>query len=728
MADVKIDFFCNGQKTTIQSKSNEKMKDIIDKVLIKLDKTKDSIYFIYGGKYLNEDLTFEEIANSQDKERKTISVITYDIEKDTNSKREMFKLSKNIICPDCKEDIILAIKDYKITLFDCKNGHKRENILLKDFDETQNIDESLIFCDDCKAANKSTTYQNRIYKCNTCQQILCPLCRNKHDKTHYIIDYEQKFFICNIHNDLFFSYCQNCKKNICLGCEKEHVEHKIITFGRIMPDMNQINKQLTELKSAIDKYKKDINEIISTLNNLIQNLDYYYSISFRIVNNYEIKNRNYSIFQNIEAISNSNKNLINDINNITNETSIPNKFNKMLNMYNSMSPYDKSFNVTPEEFNNDINDQKNIIKEKEIKNEEKPEIKLENKEQEINIDFKLDSSNDKYDNFNICRIKEIKSFKSEKYSDKNNSYEKLIYIILKDGRLLTYQPLFDEKYNLWGICVYDPKNNFNCDIKREIYIKGMIQNDDGTIIIMTSHTQYKKLLLMKIEEKNFKVIQTIDIDYSFFLFRLSNKKFVKFREYSKIIEYTFYLYSYENNKIVIEKDFGDKKENIEYIYDICLINENEIALICKKKGRVYGSNYWLIFYNITRQEKISDIKLCDENDSKNEIHNLFLLNKKYLLGSGREIFNLFNITTKSLEKKITKFFDYNFMVSLNDENFLSVNYDEIIQFEIDSDIDIKIVAREKYKSKYKFRFDYVGKFPGNKLIMQNRENIIIFDY
>jgi hypothetical protein len=495
-----------------------------------------------------------------------------------------------------------------------------------------------------------------------------------------------------------------------------------------MPDMNQINKQLTELKSAIDKYKKDINEIISTLNNLIQNLDYYYSISFRIVNNYEIKNRNYSIFQNIEAISNSNKNLINDINNITNETSIPNKFNKMLNMYNSMSPYDKSFNVTPEEFNNDINDQKNIIKEKEIKNEEKPEIKLENKEQEINIDFKLDSSNDKYDNFNICRIKEIKSFKSEKYSNKNNSYERLIYIILKDGRLLTYQPLFDEKYNLWGICVYDPKNNFNCDIKREIYIKGMIQNDDGTIIIMTSHSQDKKLILMKIEEKNFKVIQTIDIDYSFFLFRLSNKKFVKFRDYSKIIEYTVYLYSYENNKIVIEKDFGDKKEKIEIIRDICLINENEIALICKKKGRFYGSNYWLIFYDITNQGKISDIKICDENDSKNEINDLFLLNKKYLLGSGREIFNLFNITTKSLERKITKFFDYNFMVSLNDENFLSVNYDEIIQFEIDSDNDIKIVAREQYKSKYKLPFHYVGKFPGNKLIMQNRDNIIIFDY
>ena len=73
--------------------------------------------------------------------------------------------------------------------------------------------------------------------------------------------------------------------------------------------------------------------------------------------------------------------------------------------------------------------------------------------------------------------------------------------------------------------------------------------------------------------------------------------------------------------------------------------------------------------------------------------------------------------------------DYNFIVSLNDNYFWTINNDEIVQFEIDED-DINIIASEKYKSKYKlpFDYDYVGKFSVNKLIMQNRENTIIFEY
>lgn len=37
---------------------------------------------------------------------------------------------KNIICPECGEYSKIIIKDFKISLFGCKNGHNINNILL----------------------------------------------------------------------------------------------------------------------------------------------------------------------------------------------------------------------------------------------------------------------------------------------------------------------------------------------------------------------------------------------------------------------------------------------------------------------------------------------------------------------------------------------------------------------------------------------------------------------
>ena len=73
-------------------------------------------------------------------------------------------------------------------MYECKNGHKMENILLNEFEETQNIDLSHIKCDICKKNNKSISYNNIFYKCLTCNNNICPLCKSNHDKEHKIIN------------------------------------------------------------------------------------------------------------------------------------------------------------------------------------------------------------------------------------------------------------------------------------------------------------------------------------------------------------------------------------------------------------------------------------------------------------------------------------------------------------------------------------------------------------
>ena len=127
-----------------------------------------------------------------------------------------------------------------------KNGHVVDDILFKDFEKTQTIDESLIICTKCKK-NKSSTYNKEMYICNECNMNLCPLCRSNHDKNHKIIDYEQKYYICNVHNKEYNSYCETCNKDICLLCKKEHKDHDIISYDDIVPE--DINKE--EVKTGI---------------------------------------------------------------------------------------------------------------------------------------------------------------------------------------------------------------------------------------------------------------------------------------------------------------------------------------------------------------------------------------------------------------------------------------------------------------------------------------------
>ena len=55
----------------------------------------------------------------------------------------IFQDSKEIICPICKENCLIEIKDYKILLYNCKNNHN-SNYLLNEYKETQKINISEI--------------------------------------------------------------------------------------------------------------------------------------------------------------------------------------------------------------------------------------------------------------------------------------------------------------------------------------------------------------------------------------------------------------------------------------------------------------------------------------------------------------------------------------------------------------------------------------------------------
>ena len=287
----QVEFICNDQITIIQCNENEKMKDIIKKYAIKTQQNLDKVIFLYGGNQTNIDfleLTFDEVASSEDKIRKKMSILVN--KEEENEDFTNLQKSKNIICPECKENIRMNMKNYKISLFDCKNKHRKDNILLNQFESTQYIDESKIICEKCKT-NKSLTFENNFFICITCKIYICPLCKTKHDKEHDIIDYALKNYICFCHNENYNSYCNVCKQDICLYCEKDHANHTLISFGGIIPDKKDLNEKLNTFRNKINEFKDDIKEIMTTLNNLMDNLDIYFDIYEKMINNFEKKQK-----------------------------------------------------------------------------------------------------------------------------------------------------------------------------------------------------------------------------------------------------------------------------------------------------------------------------------------------------------------------------------------------------------------------------------------------------
>ena len=158
---------------------------------------------------------------------------------------------------------MINIKDYKINLYGCKNGHKIENILLNEYENIQKIDMSKVICNKCY---KNNINKEEFYICNECNINLCPLCKYKHDKNHNIINYNDRYFICSKHNDSYIKYCKECKENICSKCIDEHNNHNIIELLNLIPNKDKLLKEMKYMREFINKLKINIEEIKNILN------------------------------------------------------------------------------------------------------------------------------------------------------------------------------------------------------------------------------------------------------------------------------------------------------------------------------------------------------------------------------------------------------------------------------------------------------------------------------
>jgi hypothetical protein len=205
---------------------------------------------------------------------------------------------------------------------------------------------------------------------------LCPICYDKHEKSHYILDYDEKDYYCKNHSDVYNCFCLECQKDLCTLCENQHNGHELISWGSIITQdtIESCKKDLGNLNENIKKLKKDIKNIISKLNKLKENLDSYFEIYKNMVENFDFRKKNYSSLQNINDIKQYNKNFMQSITEIISDNNIKTKFNELLDLFNKIS------------FNEEKRKEKNINK-----NENK-EIEEENKKKKLmNVESNVDT-------------------------------------------------------------------------------------------------------------------------------------------------------------------------------------------------------------------------------------------------------------------------------------------------------------------------------------------------
>ena len=423
---VEIEFNYNQKITAIQANLGDIFITAINKFLQKSSLELNSVYFLANGDQItNPQNTVESFMNSEDKKNKKMAILVNKIEKDDNDKSQTNIKSNDIICPDCKEPCRIAMENYKIKLYECINGHIKNNIDINDFENTQTINLSQIICDECKLKNKGNCPKKEFYRCLTCKKNLCILCKPNHNHTHNIILYDQKNYMCQLHNEHLIKYCTKCKKNICFSCQ-EHKNHKQISFEDLIPDIEEKKKVLNDIKLIMDETNAMIKEIINQLNGLSEFINKYYEINKGILDNYDVKRRNYQVLTNLKEISINNT--IFDKLKISNKKDFKNKVFDLIDLYKNISGSNINIKGTPK------SDTKRRDSKKTEKSKKFLSIKSKSKGHFDKINAKIETINNDDLLSTKDRVKDIsgkrnfpkeKKNKSEKLNNNSNKKEKI---------------------------------------------------------------------------------------------------------------------------------------------------------------------------------------------------------------------------------------------------------------------------------------------------------------
>ena len=128
---VEVVFAHKQIKTAIQANLDDSFSEIANKFIDKSHLDLKGLCFLSNGKNIKQNEIIKDIMNESEKKNKKMIILVYSINNPINIGNTNIIQSKAIICPICKDNCIYEIKEHKIKLSGCKNGHVIDDIKLK---------------------------------------------------------------------------------------------------------------------------------------------------------------------------------------------------------------------------------------------------------------------------------------------------------------------------------------------------------------------------------------------------------------------------------------------------------------------------------------------------------------------------------------------------------------------------------------------------------------------
>ena len=398
----KISIFMYANKSfTIPCNGKEKVNQMIQKFINQFNpdsKIVDYIFYYEGAKI--EPNTYEQPIDDNELFGKKKSFII-SVEKNI----------KVIQCPKCNYgDCVVSLLNYKTTFYNCEHKHLQISSYDNYFTDQLFYPEKIL----CSGNNctKNEKIDPNFFLCLTCSKLLgrtksiCYECIKKHkkehkgDNKHIIIKYEDKNYYCKDHIKKMTKYCFQCKKNLCDGCELEHLEdkekkyigHQIKSIDFLIPEQKELSdlkNSLEEIKNSMESLKIIIDDLIYTLNGAMRIYQNYFKISSHIIEKYESFNKgegafkNFTIFKCLRNLKFSNAQILQDLQSIINEKDKFDKAKKLIGIY-----ADKKKNYHSNDgIGNDLNKEDDTEWYKEVIEREKLKEKQKQKNPQVNINI-----------------------------------------------------------------------------------------------------------------------------------------------------------------------------------------------------------------------------------------------------------------------------------------------------------------------------------------------------
>ena len=532
--------------------------------------------------------------NSQQKKNSLINLI-----KD-------IKLPKNLKCPKCSTKIGIEIDPVSLSyIYECINGHFFSH------NEIEKLQNNVTNEKNIKKLKDNYKYEQKKYLNNE-------------------IDIE---FYCEEHNEKYISYCQECKKDLCMLCLDNHEYHYILYYTNIVPKIRTVNNEMSlisENRKKINKLSKVFNEFIMNvqmeLDNLIKDLKSQLNENESYLKQFNFHNLNYKIISIINNLPNTLNQKIIDIIDEKKYYDFNKKGKIILDIINILKNdlyYHKELDETLKRkslnFNSSFKKRESIKLKTPIK---KISRNISNNDNSQNRSMYESERNTYYieGGTTTHRINLKKNSGEYKYNlIENENKINNCYFIKRSGSKR-------EKDNGGNINIVNSntygRKSFRKSKKNELIDPYIDDQNDDTIKIIEDEKPKKNLAL------NYKSLSSHNNEYtgeknSYLRTEKNNNKFVDLYKYKDnspndiINEYDDdYYIKQDNNNNSSDSDFGNNIINNLNVTGLCELKNKNVICIGDKKGNIilYDNISYYEIFTIKNYHKKKVIYLIELSD------------------------------------------------------------------------------------------------------------------